>query len=93
MTDREIISNRINPHPSRGYDLGGTSCTRGLHGSAAKPAKKIEGAEPHPIPLRTIWERGLQRPSTDPKVYFCPGFGVTPRFSGVPAAAAIDAGE
>ena len=50
--------NRKTPTPSRGYGTGGDIVRERPHGCAAKPAKKIEGVEPHPTPLHTIWGRG-----------------------------------
>ena len=70
----QVWGNRKTPTPSRGYELRGTSCARGLHGSAAKPAKNIEGVEPHPIPLHTIWERGPQGRVPDPLINVYSGF-------------------
>jgi hypothetical protein len=45
--------------PCHHPQLGGITCTLGphfevIHGSAAGPAKKIEGVEPHPFPLMHV---------------------------------------
>ena len=57
-----------NPHPQSRVRAEGGIGRKRPNGSAANPAKKKEGVEPHPIPLRPIgdWE-GMEKLGSRPK--------------------------